>query len=155
MSDRDIKSWTIEADVEPQLAFEYVADIAKHAEWSPKPFRVEPVPTSPPKRGDKFRSFGWAPGDKNHVNEVEVTNIDAPRSLELTSIDNGKRYVSRFDVEATVDGTRITRTVDAPKPTGVVALIFPVIFLLVIRPEVAKGMRMLQENVSKLSRVES
>ena len=46
------------------------------------------------------------------------------------------------------------RTVDAPKPTGFLALLFPVIFVLFIKPEVEKGMRMLQENVSNLSRVE-
>lgn len=154
MSDRMIKSWAIEAKVEPPLAFDYLTDVAKHAEWSPKPFRVEPVPTLPLRQGDKFRSFGWAPGDKDHVNDVEVTGIDAPRRLELTSIDNGKRYVSRFDVEATDDGARITRTVDAPKPTGFMALLFPVIFVLFIKPEVERGMRMLQENLGELSRVE-
>ena len=154
MSDRMIKSWTIEANVEPELAFEYVSDVGKHAEWSPKPFRVEPVPALPLKVGDKFRSFGSAPGDKDHANDVEVTAVDSPRQLVLTSIDEGKRYVSTFDVEGTGSGTRIRRTVDAPRPTGLLALLFPVIFVLFIKPEVEKGMRMLQENVSNLSRVE-
>jgi len=154
MPDRMIKSWTIEAKVRPELAFAYLTDISKHAEWSPKPFRVEPVPTLPLKQGDKFRSFGSVPGDKDHANDVEVTAIDSPRQLVLTSIDKGKRYVSTFDVEGTGGGTRIRRTVDAPKPTGLLALLFPVIFVLFIKPEVEKGMRMLQENVSNLSRVE-
>lgn len=151
MSDRMIKSWSVEATTEPGRAFEYLTDIAKHAEWSPKPFRVEPVPTLPLKQGDRFRSFGWAPGDKDHVNDVEVTGIDAPRYLELTSIDNGMMYISRFDVEAVDGGARITRTVDAPRPTGILALLFPVIFVLFIKPEVEKGMQMLQENLSNLN----
>jgi uncharacterized protein YndB with AHSA1/START domain len=150
MSNRMIKSWSVEVKTQPGRAFEYLTDIAKHAEWSPKPFRVEPVPTLPLKHGDKFQSFGWAPGDKDHVNDVEVTDIDSPRRLVLTSIDDGKRYVSQFDVEATDHGARITRTVDAPKPTGMMALLFPLIFVLFIKPEVEKGMQMLQENLSNL-----
>jgi hypothetical protein len=104
----------------------------------------------PLQRGDTFRSIGCTPRDKQHVNDVEVTHIESPRLLVLTSLDQGKRYVSRFDVQPGNGGSQITRTVDAPKPQGLLRLLFPVVFVLFIKPEVEKGMRMLQENVGEL-----
>lgn len=151
MAERTAKSWTIEAEVAPEVAFGYVADVARHAEWSPKPYRVDPAPSLPLKQGSRFRSIGQVPGDREHANDVEVTTVDAPRVLVLTSTDKGERYVHRFDVEGIGGGSRITRTVDAPMPTGFVRLIFPLIFALFIKPEVDKGMRMLQENLNTRS----
>lgn len=150
MPERMTKSWTIDTQVAPEVAFGYVADVGKHAEWSPKPYRVDPVPALPLKPGSTFRSIGQVPGDKEHANDVEVTTVDAPRVLVLTSTDKGEQYVHRFDVQTSGGGSRITRTVDAPMPTGFVRLIFPVIFALFIKPEVDKGMRMLQENLNTL-----
>ncbi len=151
MTERSAKSWTIEARVTPEVAFNYVADVTRHAEWSPKPYRVEPAPSLPLTEGTRFRSIGQVPGDREHANDIEVTTVQAPQVLVLTSTDKGERYVHRFDVEACGDGSRVTRTVDAPMPTGLVRLIFPVIFALLIKPDVDKGMRMLQENLNTLS----
>ncbi len=148
MQKRMVKSWTIETTVTPERAFGYLADVEKHAEWSPKPYRVEPAPSMPLKVGCTFRSYGSIPGDKEHANDVEVTEINGPRRLTLTSTDKGDRYVHCFGVEPVDGGARITRLVDSPMPTGVVGLFFPIIFALFIRPDVDKGMRMLQENLN-------
>jgi uncharacterized protein YndB with AHSA1/START domain len=150
MHERTAKSWTIEADVTPEVAFGYISDVRRHAEWSPKPYRVDPAPALPLKPGSSFQSYGSVPGDKEHANQVEVSVVDSPRVLVLTSTDKGEQYVHRFDIEAHGSGSRVTRTVEAPKPTGFVRLIFPLIFAVFINPEVTKGMRMLKENLAKL-----
>lgn len=148
MTQRMSTSWTIEAPVAPEVAFAYLSDVGRHGEWSPKPYRVDPVPAVPLVQGSSFRSYGQIPGDKAHANDVEVTVVDAPRTLVLTSTDKGERYIHEFDVEASDVGSRITRTVDAPMPTGFVRIIFPVIFAVLIKPEVNKGMHMLRDNLS-------
>ena len=152
MSDRATNSWTVEVAAPPEVAFEYLSDIGRYSEWSPKPYRVEPVPSQPLEQGVTFQSFGVVPGNKDHPNQVEVTVVDAPRRLVLTSTDKGERYVHRFDVEASGRGSRITRTVEAPQPKGFVRLVFPLIFAVFINPEVTKGMKMLQANLANAAK---
>ena len=152
MSERATNSWTIEVDVPPEVAFQYLSDIGRYAEWSPKPYRVEPAPSLPLQQGVAFQSYGVVAGDKNHANHVEVTVVDAPHRLVLTSTDKGEQYVHQFDVEASAGGSRITRTVDAPQPRGFVRLIFPLIFAVFINPEVSKGMNMLKSNLTKVAK---
>ncbi len=152
MPDRSVKSWTIEVEAPPEVAFQYLSDVGRHAEWSPKPYRVDPVPEMPLQQGVTYQSYGVVPGDKDHANQVEVSLVNAPRRLVLTSTDKGEQYVHQFDVEASGGGSRITRTVEAPQPTGFVRLIFPLIFAIFINPEVSKGMNMLKANLAKAAK---
>jgi hypothetical protein len=55
----------------------------------------------------------------------------------------------RFDVVRTASGCEITRTVDSPKPTGVFGFVFPLLFVLLIKPEVSKGMEMLRSKLNE------
>lgn len=153
MSERMTMAFEIDVNAKPDVAFEYLTDVSKHAEWSPKGFRVDPAPALPLTPGTTFRTIGQIPGDKQHVNDVEVTVVDVPRRLVLTCMDQGKCYVHQFDVTPSEDGARITRTCEAPSPKGFVRLIFPVIAALFIKPEVNKGMRMLQQNLNDLAKV--
>ena len=50
-----------------------VSDLGTHASWSPKPYTVEWLSGEPNQVGSRFRSVGWVPGDKHHVNEGEIT----------------------------------------------------------------------------------
>ncbi|MEO8330194.1 MAG: SRPBCC family protein [Candidatus Nanopelagicales bacterium] len=150
MPDTSVKSWTIETEVSPEVAFEYLSDVGRHAEWSPKPYRVDPVPELPLQQGVAYQSYGAVPGDKDHANQVEVTLVDAPHRLVLTCSDKGEQYVHQFDIASFGGGSRITRTVEAPRPTGFVRLIFPLIFAMFINPEVSKGMKMLKANLTSL-----
>lgn len=148
---RTQKNWSIDTKASQETAFTYLTDVAKHAEWSPKPYRVEMTSDGPLRLGSTFRSFGSLPGDKDHANDVEVTVLDAPLTLVLTSTDNGDEFINRFDVEAVGEGSRITRTMDSPNPTGVLGLVFPLIFALVIQPDVKKGLRNLQDRLNALA----
>lgn len=140
-------SWSVEVSVTPTVAFDYLCDVSRHAEWSPGPYRIDPVPPLPLHVGDSFQSFGAIPGNKQHPNQVEITVVDPPHRLVLSSEDRGKRYVHRFDVVPAEAGTRITRTVQAPRPSGLPRLTFPLLFRFIIDPEVRTGMRMLKANL--------
>ncbi|HVR33198.1 MAG TPA: SRPBCC family protein [Acidimicrobiia bacterium] len=149
MAERSVKAWSIDVPVTADIAFAYLADVTRHAEWSPKPYWIDPPPELPLAAGSTFRSHGHIPGEKDHVNEVEVVEFDPPHTLALVSAERGDRYVHRFDVVGTASGCEITRTVDSPKPAGVLGFLFPVLFALLIKPEVSRGMEMLRSNLSQ------
>ena len=62
MSERSVNRFTITIDRTPEDVFDYLADVSRHAEWSPKPYRVEGT-SGPVKVGDTFASIGTIPGD--------------------------------------------------------------------------------------------
>lgn len=147
---RTVKSWSIDSNASQETAFAYLADVTRHSEWSPKAYRVEMTSDGPVQLGSTFRSYGSLPGEKDHANDVEVTALEAPRSLVLTSTDSGDTFINKFDVESVGAGSRITRTMDAANPTGVLGLAFPLIFAVVVKPDVNKGLRNLQERLNAL-----
>src|ERR1041385_2767846 len=139
MSGRSITSWTVTINRPPSVVFDYLADITKHAEWSPKPYRVEGA-SGPIAAGDRFTSIGSMPGDKNHRNDVTVTACSSPSRLVLDAEERGEHFISTFDLQARESGTLLTRTMDAPKPSGLLAIVFPLIMAVVLRPDVQKGL---------------
>jgi uncharacterized protein YndB with AHSA1/START domain len=125
--------------------FAYLSDVRRHGEWSPKPYRVEGLAAgSPITRGTRFTSYGWLPNDKDHRNEVEVAELDAPTRLVLEASDGGEQFVTTFTVTQNGTGTRVQRVMDMPKPGGFVGLVFPVILSRVINPDLNKGLRKLK-----------
>jgi hypothetical protein len=78
MAERSVKAWSIEVPVSAEVAFAYLADVNRHAEWSPKPYWIDPPPELPLVVGSTFTSHGHIPGDKNHTNEVESSNSILP-----------------------------------------------------------------------------
>jgi uncharacterized protein YndB with AHSA1/START domain len=132
----------------PSAVFGYLADVARHGEWSPKPYRVEGIaPGSAVEKGTRYTSYGWLPGDKDHRNDVEVTDCEAPQRLQLTADDRGQAFINTFTVTSTPNGSRLERTIDMPKPTGFIGLLFPVILHRVIRPDMTKGLEKLRHKV--------
>lgn len=148
MTERGVATWTITIDRPPAAVFDYLADVTKHAEWSPKPYRVEGV-SGPVRAGDRFTSYGAVPGDKDHRNEVEVVEVTRPTRLVLDAIERGEHFVSTFELRPSGGGTVLTRTMDAPKPRGLLALVFPLVAAVFIRPDVQKGLRNLKANLEK------
>jgi uncharacterized protein YndB with AHSA1/START domain len=138
-------------DVErpPDEVFAYLSDVARHGEWSPRPWRVEGLaPGAPVAVGTRYTSYGWLPGDKDHRNEVEVTALEAPSRLVLTSTDQGEQFVNTFTVTAQGSGSRVQRTMDMPRPGGLLGLAFPLLRAALIKPDVTKGLRNLGARVT-------
>ena len=148
MAHRSVTSFTATIDRPPDVVFDYLADVSKHGEWSPKPYRVEGS-TGPVTTGDTFTSIGWLPGDKNHRNDVTVTESSPPRRLVLDSLEKGEHFINTFELQPDGSGTRLTRTFDAPPPSFPLSLAFPLIMAAVIRPDVQKGLRNLKANLER------
>lgn len=148
MTKRVTENFTITIDRSPDEVFDYLTDVAKHAEWSPKPFRVEGSPGKV-KAGDTFASVGTIPGDKNHRNEVSVTEATAPSRLVLEADEKDGRFVNTFDLQPQGAGTLLTRTMDAPKPGFPMSMMMPVIKAVFIQPDVSKGLNNLKANLEK------
>ena len=143
MGERSTASFSITIDRTPDAVFDYICDVSRHSEWSPKPYRAEGT-TGPVKTGDTFSSVGTIPGDKNHRNEVTVAECSPPRRLVLDSIEKDEHFINTFECEADGSGTRLTRIVDAPKPGFPLSVVFPLIMAAFIRPDVNKGLRNLK-----------
>lgn len=148
MAARIVANFSTTIDRAPEVVFDYISDVSKHSEWSPKPFRVEGSPGRV-KAGDTFASIGTIPGDKNHRNEVTVAECSPPRRLVLDSIEKDEHFINTFELEAEGSGTRLTRIVDAPKPAFPLSVVFPLIMAAFIRPDVEKGLRNLKHNLER------
>jgi uncharacterized protein YndB with AHSA1/START domain len=143
VAQRSVASFSTTIERPPDVVFDYLADVSRHAEWSPKPLRVDRAPGRVDV-GDTFRSIGTMPYDKDHRNDVTVTECAAPTRLVLDAVDRGEHFVNTFQLEREGTGTRLVRTVDSPHPPFPVSLLFPLIMKMFIRPDVEKGLRTLK-----------
>jgi uncharacterized protein YndB with AHSA1/START domain len=139
---------TVDVDRPPAEVFAYLADVARHGEWSPRPMRVEGVaPGTAVAAGTRFTSYGWLPNDKNHRNDVEVTGFEAPTRLDLTSTEGDDKFFNTFTVAPSGAGSRVERTMDMPRPGGLVGVAFPLLLAALIKPDLAKGLRAMKAHV--------
>jgi uncharacterized protein YndB with AHSA1/START domain len=134
----------------PEDVFAYIADVSKHAEWSPKAYRVEGI-DAPVQLGSTFTSYGWVPKDADHRNDVEVTAFDAPRTIEFTGRERGEDFVNTYVLTREGNATRIDRTLDFPKPDGFGGVTFPLVLGGFIKPATNKGMKMLKSNMEAVT----
>lgn len=134
--------------------FDYLNDVARHGEWSPKAYRVEGVEVgTPAEEGTRYASYGWLPNAKDHRNDVEVTQVQRPDRLILTATDRGEKFMHTFTLSPAGSGTRLERAVDMPHPGGPVGVVFPLIVRFLIKPDVSRGLGMLKAKLE--SRPES
>lgn len=149
MAERVTPEWTVTVDRPADEVFAYLADVSRHHEWSPREYQIENLSDTPIHKGTTFTSYGWIPRDGHHRNEVEVTEYEAPTRLVLTSTEPNGSYINTYALTPEGNGTRVTKTMDMPKPTGFTGLIFPIILSTVIKSGVQKGMDMLKTNLEK------
>jgi uncharacterized protein YndB with AHSA1/START domain len=135
-------TWTVTVDRRPEVVFAYLTDMSRHGEWSPRPYRIEPVDGDGTAMvGARFRSVGSIPGDKNHENDVEITRVDPPTHFSLTAYEKGEPFKHDFVLTPAGAGTKVERTVASPLPTGLLRVFYPVIWPLVIRPGVQRDLQ--------------
>ena len=139
-------TWTIVVQRPQQEVFDYLANVSKHGEWSPKPWRAEGA-NGPLTVGTKFTSYGQIPGSKDHRNDVEVTEVAPPSRLVWVATEKGQNFVTTFVLAPEGSGTRVERTLDMPKPGGFGGVIFPMIMAAVVKPGVQKGMNQLKQRL--------
>jgi uncharacterized protein YndB with AHSA1/START domain len=129
-----------------QEVFDYLSQVSKHGEWSPKPWRVEGEP-GPLAKGATFSSRGWIPGEKDHQNEVEVTEFEPPSRIAWRAHEKGQPFISTFVLTPEGSGTSVERTFEFPQQTGFIGVIFPVIKALIVKPNFEKGASMLKQRL--------
>lgn len=146
MANRFTGSATVVVDRSPEDVFEYLRDVHRHNEWSPKPYRVEGI-EGPVELGSTFKSYGWIPGDAEHQNDVEVVELDAPNRLKFKSIESGEEFINTYVVTPEGSSSRVEKMYDMPKPKGALGIVFPVVFATVVKPAIAKGMDMFKQKL--------
>jgi uncharacterized protein YndB with AHSA1/START domain len=140
-------TFTTTIQAPPEQVWRAVADLATHPSWSPHPYQVEWLSGEPNAVGSRFRSVGWIPGDEQHTNEGEITERQAPTRFALRS-DDGGWVINEFDLRPTGEGaTEVTFTLTFPKMKGFNALMLPIAFPLVGKPDIRKRMGMLKAKV--------
>jgi uncharacterized protein YndB with AHSA1/START domain len=131
----------------PETVWRWVGDLARHPEWSPRPYTVECVSGEPNQLGSRYHSVGWIPGDKNHPNDVEITEVVRYSKLVLRAEDPQGAFENTYRLEPVAGGTNVTFTLVFPPMTGMSALLVPVLFPLVGKADIRARMGLLKAKV--------
>ena len=145
------ESFPIQINADVSTVWPWIVDLTKHAAWSPSAYEVELVSGSTGEVGAHYRSVGRVPGDRHHSNEVEVTAVDVNRRLTFVAHDEMGEFQNIFELSETDGGTEVVFSMDSPSMTGIKAVLFPIAFPLVVKPNVRKRMRMLKAVVEAQS----
>jgi uncharacterized protein YndB with AHSA1/START domain len=132
----------------PDDVWPWIADITRHAEWSPKPYRVELVSGEPNAVGSHYRSVGWVPpNDGNHSNDVEITEVVPTTRFGLHATDENGTFLNSFDLRPVSGGTEVTFHIEFPKMKGMNAVMVPLLFPVVGKPDFRKRLGLLKQKV--------
>lgn len=131
----------------PDAVWPWVADLARHADWSPTPYRIEWIEGEPNAVGSRFRSVGVIPGDKDHANEGEVTENRPHTRFAIRSRDPQGEYANAFTLAPNGDGTDVTHRIEFLQMHGLAALLLPVVYPFSGKPQGRKRMRALKAKV--------
>ncbi|MFN2581700.1 MAG: SRPBCC family protein [Candidatus Dormibacteria bacterium] len=151
-------TWKIVVSRAAEDIFDYLADFSRHAEWSPRPFKIEPISGGPLQVGSRFRSHGSLPRDwREYSNDVEVTALDRPWRIAFAATEHArvfkKEHALTFENEFVLTpvgaGTEVERSLRTPSPPGVLGLVLPLLARWVIKPGVQAAMLRLKENVDR------
>lgn len=131
----------------PEDVWPWVADLGKHAEWSTKAYRVEWISGEPNQVGSRYRSVGWVPMDKDHVNEGEIVEVRAPTRFALRAEDREGTFNNVYDLRPVDGGTEVTFTLEFPQMKGLNAAMVPILFAVSGKPDIRKRMQLLKAKV--------
>ncbi len=136
--------------VEPQAAFEAVADLPGHAAWAADPIEVTAVDDAPIGVGKRYVSTATSKG-KSFTADLVVTEYDAPRAFAFTAVDATGCYQHRFTVSPAEGGAHVEREIHGDL-TPSQRLLFTLVYLPVKRPNARKAMARLKETVAARAR---
>jgi uncharacterized protein YndB with AHSA1/START domain len=142
-------TFTIRIQAPQATVWGLVADLNTHSSWSPKTYTMEWISGEPNQVGSTFRSVGWIPGDKKHVNEGEITERVEPTRFALKSQDDGW-FINEFDLKPVGDGaTEVSFRLTFPKMKGMKALAAPILFPLSGKPDIRRRLDLLKEKAER------
>ncbi len=139
--------FSVTIDAPPETVWPWVGNIDKHADWSPKPYQATLVSGIADTVGSRYRSVGWIPGDRNHANDVEITEVVPLERFALAAADPMGIFESTYTLRRTGSRTEVTFQLVFPPLTGIAALMVPVLFPLVGKADIRKRGALLTEKV--------
>jgi uncharacterized protein YndB with AHSA1/START domain len=123
-------SQSIDAPVE--AVWPWIADITKHAQWSPKPFVAQLTSGENGAVGSTYSTVGHVPpADKNHKNEVEITQVVPNSKFVFRAHDENGYFINTFTLKPTGAGTQVTFQHDFPKMKGAGRILLPLLLPIV------------------------
>lgn len=134
-------------DAPAERVWSWVADLNRHAEFSPKPYSIEWVQGEPNAAGSRFRSVGWIPGDSHRANEGEVLENRPMERFAVRSSDKDGTYADTFTLEPDGRGTKVTFHLVFEKLNGMAALMAPIVFPLIGKKDIRARMKLLKAKV--------
>jgi hypothetical protein len=142
-----VKTYSIVANTTPEKAYDYVADLTRHPEWSPDSLKVERQGAAGPVAvGTKYETVGHLQG-KPQKSVVEITQLAAPGRVSFTSTDDKSAWRHEFMLTPENGGTRIDRKVTVLSAPAMLNVLFPLLHPFVIGPGNMKSMGMLKDRL--------
>lgn len=81
------RSIQILVNADLQTAFDYVADLTKHPEWSGGELKIEAVSSEPIRVGKEYVSKGEVAIQKDRLNRLRVTEFEPPYKFGFAAND--------------------------------------------------------------------
>ena len=141
-------TFTTTIQAPPEKVWAVVADLGTHASWSPKAYTMEWTGGEPNQVGSTFHSVGWVPGNKHNENDVEITERAEPTRFAFRADDPQGVFLNEWDLRPVGEGaTEVSVTLTFPKLHGVPAVMAPILFPLLGKPDLRKRMALLKQAV--------
>ena len=131
----------------PQVVWPWIAQLEKHVEWSTKDYRVEWISGEPNAVGSRYRSVGWVPGDKHHVNEGTITESVPIERFALDADDKEGTFHNTYFLRDLGGSTEVTFHLVFPEMKGAAAILAPPLFATIGKSDTRKRMQRLKEQV--------
>ncbi len=136
-------------DAPPTEVWPWIAQLEKHVEWSTKPYSVEWVSGEPNAVGSRYRSVGWVPGDKSHVNEGVITEVVPNERFGLRADDVEGTFENTYTLRQVGNGTEVTFRLVFPKMKGLRGPAAALLFATIGKSDIRKRMRLLKAKVGR------
>ncbi len=144
------RTYSIVTKASPEAAYDYVADITRHPEWSPDNMKMEPVAAGPVGVGSQFKAVGNLVGRPN-ASTLQVIALDKPRRFSFKAVDGNSEWIHEFLFSEVPEGTRIDRHVTAVRTPPGFGILFTLLEPFVVRPGNNKSMGMLRDRLDQLA----
>lgn len=132
-------------DAPADAIWPWIADITKHSQWSPKPYTGQLTSGENGAVGSKYSSVGFVPpADKNHKNEVEITQAVPNSKFVFRAHDENGYFVNTFTLQPMGSGTQVTFQHDFPKMKGAGRILLPLLLPTVGKKDAMTRLGMLK-----------
>ena len=123
----------------------WVVNLEAHSEWSPKSYKVELISGQSGAVGSKYRSVGVIPpGDKDHANDVEISEIEPGKKIVFLAHDENGTFRNTFTFATVSDGTEVTFNHLFPRMKGMGMILLPLLLPTVGKKDAMKRLGMLK-----------